>query len=57
MVKRANNGEYQEETLTVTLGKKSDAMDDEEDASEQQDNSQSVNPFQNGQGGRSFFGN
>ncbi len=57
VVKRANNGEYQEKTLTVTLGKKSDAMDDEDDASEQQDNSQSVNPFQNGQGGRSFFGN
>ena len=56
VVKRANDGEYQEKTLTVTLGKKSDAEDNDAASGEQQDNSQSGNPFQNGQNGGSFFG-
>lgn len=56
VVKRANDGEYQEKTLTVTLGKKSDAKDSDAASGEQQDNSQSGNPFQNGQNGGSFFG-
>lgn len=55
VVKRANDGEYQEKTLTVTLGKKSDAKDSSTASDGQQDSSQQGNPFQNGQNG-GFFG-
>jgi len=54
VVKRANDGEYQEKTLTVTLGKKSDAQDNNTaSGGQEQGDSQSGNPFQNG---GSFFG-
>lgn len=55
VVKRANDGEYQEKTLTVTLGKKSDAKDSSTASDGQQDGSQQGSPFQNGQNG-GFFG-
>lgn len=57
VVKRANDGEYQEKTLTVTLGKKSDAKEENSSQSNgqqsQEDNSSS-NSYQNGSD--SFFG-
>lgn len=55
VVKRSDNGEYKEKTLTVTLGKKSDASDSSSDSNTQdQGNSQNS---QNQQGSQGYYGN
>lgn len=60
VVKRSDNGEYKEKTLTVTLGKKSDSSDsssssDQSSSQNQQNNSQ--NQQDNSQGQQGYYGN
>lgn len=59
VVKRSDNGEYKEKTLTVTLGKKSDASDSSSDSNNTQDqgNSQNSQNSQNQQGSQGYYGN
>lgn len=59
VVKRANNGSYDEKTLTVTLGKKSDAADSQSDDSKSNsDKSQDSGSGSKGYGYNPFgFGN
>ena len=56
VVKRSDNGEYKEKTLTVTLGKKSDASDSSSDSNNTQDQGNSQNS-QNQQGSQEYYGN
>ena len=58
VVKRSDNGEYKEKTLTVTLGKKSDASASSSDSNTQdQGNSQNTQNSQNQQGSQGYYGN